>query len=380
MRMLYFFLTVLLVSETYAVSMKSGSNNLTSSEDSFFIQIDGTSVDLRYSALVAESYNLSRASGFFARVRNKNFIITNLKLKGKSFVKSFQLMDGGEFIRNPKGFVAKNKDVYMIPVADNDIPEGYTPIPVSANVNEFVKVGDKVKIVGVHSSDGVLQVVDTYVGGIASQKLTLRNNPFSIGSLGSPVIHVNSGMCIGVVTCDFIKVSERGNVDRDFLGLTANYKSNFYVSRIDTVKNWITCDAKNLELLNEVMNKVSLTITYLKVMLNDMSKAGSSFSFRFDSDAFKDIDTLCWECAEIMRNYNTKVNLSGKSYTFPHPIVRKARREFFSDIKRLILPIRSLLLSSKAYDILPNESQQMKAELDIIFNEARRNEDSPLYR
>ncbi len=380
MKIFLAFLFILSICEIHAVTRSEDRQR--SSEESYFFQLDGSMRDLRYSALVAESYDYSRATAFFAKIRNKNFLITNLKVKGDSFVKTFQLIDGRDFKRPERGFVAKNKDVYIMPVNDKDMPNDYLPLPVSASINEFVKVGDNVKVIGAHSSDGVLRVVDTFIDGIASQKLTLRDQKFSAGSLGSPVIHEKSGMCIGIVTCDFIRVSERGKVDRDFLGVVGKYEPNFYVARIDNIKNWTKCGEKDLELINETMTRVSLNISYMQLMIRQMEGAGSSFEFNLNSAEFKDINTICWECAKIISEYNLKIkgNGSNRNYEYPHAIVKKARREFFNDIKRLVLPLRNLLLSSRAEDVLPDESKQLRSDLNLIQNRAQRMEYSPQYR
>ncbi|MBO6101695.1 MAG: trypsin-like peptidase domain-containing protein [Opitutales bacterium] len=229
------------------------------------VKIDGETFDASDGALIVDDENGGAASAFIANISNKNFVVTNFHVVSNETKLSFKTKDGISFGVPNKGFIAKDKDIYIIPI--NDIPKGACALPVAKNL-EGVSAGDKIIVCGNGEGGGVLLKTAGKIVAIGPDKIEV-DCPFYQGNSGSPLYHIKSGKIIGVISHVIIRdkdniVSKHSN---RFSNSAIKTSIRYFAQRIDSVQDWraLPLDeiAKEVAILKQYAKKL-YTISYFE--------------------------------------------------------------------------------------------------------------------
>lgn len=188
----------------------------------------------------------SAGTGFACTFKGKEWVATNL-----------HVIDGGETpaIVNSSGakvpimgymVYAGDADVCLLAIKGSFKDIGITPLPFSSNVINEAKAGDAIMCPGNSLDDGVIKLTPGEVRAFGPKKVEI-SNPIFQGNSGGPVIHMDSGKVIGLVTEAYL----HGPGDNEFVKrslespLSATKKITYIAHRIDTVQEWGGCQIKD---------------------------------------------------------------------------------------------------------------------------------------
>ena len=338
-------------------------------EEKFFIDGDEQPVDMRKSVFIATDEDGSKATAFLGRMKNANFIITNAKIKGDTFVREFFRFDGSSIQRGKRGFVAKDRDIYIIPA--KEIPEGAYPIPVAAKVQEFARLGDEVRIVGNHSSGDFFELKSAKIRSIGAFMIEVDSPDFGIGSSGSPVVHVKTGMCIGMISHSFEKIESSGKVTRSRES-DKNFKVRHYILRLDAPFEWMPLDSQKMEFLNKRVNEVYEIIQVsemcVEIILKDMYASRGNRSTLVDiynrmNPKERDLANGIPGILKIISTYMGEGEYSGMNPTK----YKKITREYFNNFERFLFGLKAQLRSSEIDKYLPSDYVPINRRIEKLM-------------
>ncbi len=134
-------------------------------------------------------------SGFLARIRDVDFVVTNLHVVGGN--ESIQVKTlRGTPIKVSAMFGAVGRDIALLRVEGGH--SGPT-LRIAEDPVQTAKLGDKVVVVGNRRGGGVATQVSGVVRGIGPDRIEV-DAPFQPGNSGSPIVHVATGEVLGLAT------------------------------------------------------------------------------------------------------------------------------------------------------------------------------------
>jgi DNA-binding transcriptional regulator YhcF (GntR family) len=119
--------------------------------------------------------------------------------------------------------------------------EQLTPLKVMTGVDQKVRIGDRIVIFGNSEGAGVFAPIEGAVTGIGPRLIEI-DAPIVPGNSGSPIIHVKSGMVIGIAS-HLIDRTAKSVIEA---GSTLPSVRKFG-QRIDTIENWAERTAPQFE-------------------------------------------------------------------------------------------------------------------------------------
>jgi S1-C subfamily serine protease len=175
------------------------------------------------------------ASGFMAKIRDVDFVITNLHVLGKN--KKITLKNlSGEEIPYSGIFGAVGSDVAIIRVA---AVQG--ELKLAEDVLKSSKLGDKVVVVGNRQGGGVATQVAGSIVGVGPTRVEVNAN-FEPGNSGSPIVNLVTGEVIGVASYSQtrrVEVEETGSAAaRTGSAESTKEEKRWFGYRLDGISKW----------------------------------------------------------------------------------------------------------------------------------------------
>lgn len=134
-------------------------------------------------------------SGFVARIRDVDFVVTNQHVIGGNEKLRITTLRGLP-IKVGSIFGAVGRDIAILRIeGENTVPA----LKIADDPVKTIKLGDKVAVVGNRRGGGVATQVSGVVRGIGPDKIEV-DAPFQPGNSGSPIVHVPTGEVIGLAT------------------------------------------------------------------------------------------------------------------------------------------------------------------------------------
>jgi hypothetical protein len=134
-------------------------------------------------------------SGFVAKIRGVDFVVTNLHVVGgndKIRVTTLR----GVTVKVGAVFGASGRDIALLRIeGENTVPG----LAIAGDPVASVRIGDRVAVVGNRRGGGVATQVSGVVRGIGPDRIEV-DAPFQPGNSGSPIVHLGSGEVIGLAT------------------------------------------------------------------------------------------------------------------------------------------------------------------------------------
>lgn len=184
-------------------------------------------------------------SGFIAKWRGKNFVVTNIHVLAALDKPYFLTVSGHEIpVDLDRVFLAANEDVALIEVPDyesifgesypeaqdGEVPDNpsrkytYEPFVISEDVDFTVKEGDRVSIYGNTLGKRIVQKQRGVVEGLGAN-IIKHTAPTKPGNSGSPIVYEPNGKVIGI---DTYAIIYRDGKEQD----------ENYGYRLDTISEW----------------------------------------------------------------------------------------------------------------------------------------------
>lgn len=174
------------------------------------------------------------ASGFMTKIRDVDFVVTNLHV----------LAQGGKFkVKNLRGeeipvsgiFGALGSDIAIMRIAK----AGGT-LTLAPDVFKSVKIGDRIVVVGNRLGGGVATQTIGQVKGVGPTRVEVNAN-FQPGNSGSPIVAVSNGDVVGVAT---YTSAQRADVEPSPNGTRSksNIEKRWFGYRLDSVQKWEAID------------------------------------------------------------------------------------------------------------------------------------------
>ena len=199
------------------------------------VVVNGKTVDAIHGILEAKS-KTGEATAFFAEIKNRYFIVTNLHVMRSASEVNFSTYNGVE-IKMPKvGYYSRGKDVFMMPI--NSLPEGCIALPIEEDVSASVSVGDDIVICGNSLGGGTFLHSNGKVVSVGPSQIEHSCNT-QPGHSGSPIYSAKSKKVIGVLSHVMRFSTTDGKV---VIGkspkMTLKVRSRYFGYRFDNIKDW----------------------------------------------------------------------------------------------------------------------------------------------
>jgi hypothetical protein len=181
------------------------------------------------------------ATGFMTKIRDVDFVVTNLHVLGGNKKISLKTL-GGEEIPVMGIFGAAGVDIAIIRIGS-----GKGDLKLAADVFKTSKIGDKVVVVGNRQGGGVATQTAGSILGVGPTRIEVNAN-FEPGNSGSPIVNLTSGEVVGVAS-----YAETRRIDvEETAGSTATrtgrkdeapkVEKRWFGYRIDSVAKWEAID------------------------------------------------------------------------------------------------------------------------------------------
>lgn len=179
----------------------------------------------------------STASGFMTKIRDVDFIVTNLHVLGGGKNLKFKTLRGDE-VPALGYFGAVGSDIAIIRIG-----QGKGDLTLAKDVLATSKIGDKVVVVGNRLGGGVATQTSGSVLGVGPNRIEVNAN-FEPGNSGSPIVNLTTGEVVGVAT-----YSETRQVDVESAATngaagagSGTYEKRWFGYRLDSVTKWESID------------------------------------------------------------------------------------------------------------------------------------------
>ena len=177
------------------------------------------------------------ATGFMTKIRDVDFIVTNLHvLEGNKKLKLKTLR--GEEIPMLGVFGAVGSDIAIIRIGS-----GQGDLKLATDVFSSSKIGDKVVVVGNRLGGGVATQTGGSIVGVGPTRVEVNAN-FEPGNSGSPIVNLGTNEVVGVAT-----YSETRRLDVDDRPVSASssatpakVEKRWFGYRLDSVAKWEVID------------------------------------------------------------------------------------------------------------------------------------------
>ncbi|MBR4598363.1 MAG: trypsin-like peptidase domain-containing protein [Opitutales bacterium] len=232
------------------------------------VEVGGKTVDAVNGILVARAKD-STATAFFAEIKGRYFIVTNMHVMQSEGEMTFFTYNGIE-IKMPKiGFFSKGKDVFIMPVGS--IPEGCIALPIEENVSANVEVGDDLLICGNSMGGGTFLHSKGKVVAVGPVNIE-HNCNVQQGHSGSPIYSKRTGKIIGVLSHYIVFMTTDGKVSVGS-NVKANYqkKIRYFGYRFDNVKDWTQMRTDKFMELSKEMGNFKKKYENIRILVEENS-------------------------------------------------------------------------------------------------------------
>ncbi len=312
------------------------------------VEVEGKEYDAVNGILVAKSKK-SVATAFFAKIKGRNFIVTNMHvMQGDSDV-NFRTYNGVE-IKMPKvGFYSKGKDIFILPIST--LPDGCIALPIEEDVSQNVAVGDKLITCGNSMGGGsFLHRVGEVVA--VGPEIVEHNCNIQQGHSGSPIYSRKLKKVVGVLS-HFMKYTYQEQDKK----LGKNPNENLKIAkrdfgyRIDNIKEWS-------QIKTEKLIEASRDLEAYNEKFVNLARAIRQNLYTSASN-YRDLN-------KIIVNFRSKNKGSSVAY-------KEAKFELLKDIKNLITHELASIKNKKLDEIFEDATllidalEELQTECDSMI-------------
>ncbi|MET0262025.1 MAG: serine protease, partial [Rariglobus sp.] len=249
------------------------------------------------------------ASGFMTKIRDVDFVVTNLHVLVGNKKFTLKTLSGEEI--QPLGiFGAVGSDIAIIRIG-----KGQGDLRLTSDVFKTSKIGDKIVVVGNRRGGGVATQTNGSIKGIGPNLIEVDAN-FQSGNSGSPIVNLSTNEVIGVAT---YSETRRVEVDGPASNLPISNSSTqvekrWFGYRLDSVSKWEAIDLNRWNAQSERLTKFRETSEALHEVIKFEFKAArqhprltgilDSFEARYRSSGSNSL-TAATEIKDLFRVIRT---------------------------------------------------------------------------
>jgi S1-C subfamily serine protease len=193
------------------------------------------------------------ATGFMTKIRDVDFVVTNLHVLVGNKKISLKTLRGEE-IPYQGIFGAVGGDIAIIRIA-----KGEGVLKLATDVFQSSKIGDKVVVVGNRRGGGVATQTNGNIKGIGPKLIEVDAN-FQPGNSGSPIVNLGTNEVVGVATYSEtrrVEVEENGRASGSNNNSNAapEVEKRWFGYRLDSVSKWEAIDLAKWNAQGERIDK-----------------------------------------------------------------------------------------------------------------------------
>jgi S1-C subfamily serine protease len=193
------------------------------------------------------------ATGFMTKIRDVDFVVTNLHVLVGNKKISLKTLRGEE-IPYQGIFGAVGGDIAIIRIA-----KGEGVLKLAADVFQSSKIGDKVVVVGNRRGGGVATQTNGNIKGIGPKLIEVDAN-FQPGNSGSPIVNLGTNEVVGVATYSEtrrVEVEEHGRApgSNNSSNAAPEVEKRWFGYRLDSVSKWESIDLAKWNAQGERIDK-----------------------------------------------------------------------------------------------------------------------------
>lgn len=134
-------------------------------------------------------------SGFIAKIKGRNFLVTNIHVLAAARGARIQTINGNKISLPDVVFVSEQRDLVIAPINwDGDHFQVSTSL-----TNDNVEIGNAITVMGNSDAAGVATRLEGKIDGIGPEEIEISAK-FVPGNSGSPIIHDELGLVVGLVS------------------------------------------------------------------------------------------------------------------------------------------------------------------------------------
>ncbi len=205
------------------------------------VTIDGQALSYeQMSGIILIEGDSGTATGFMTKIRDVDFVVTNLHVLGGNKKFTMKTLRGEEI--QPLGiFGAVGSDIAII-----RIQGALGELKLAEDVFKSTKIGDKVVVVGNRLGGGVATQTAGSIVGVGPTRVEVSAN-FESGNSGSPIVNLSTGEVVGVATYSEtrrVRVEEGGGASARPSGAEepSKVEKRWFGYRLDGVTKWEAID------------------------------------------------------------------------------------------------------------------------------------------
>ncbi len=304
-----------------------------------------TDIDISSSILRIENADGS-ATAFLGKFKEKCFVVTNIHVLPEDGKMSVRTLGGEEVPIGNVGFAADGRDLYIMPLGK--IPKDAKPLPIAfEDFSANMKVGDELLLCGDALGEGVFRNSHGKLLGLGPRTMEVSNVAFH-GNSGSPILHVKSGMVVGVlargVNLEAVdKTDEHAKNSRENSNSPLKGKMRYFSERLDTVKKWNKLSLKEYAFQCRKIEHFTLRVIAIE---------------KFRKSKYKE--------AMVLENFPEL----GKIFDDYHRDVHKAKayRELCEKMSKLIRHDIAMLKMTEVCEFLKKEKSEILREYQNFYD------------
>lgn len=222
----------------------------------------------------------------------------------------------------------------------------------------------------------------TYVNSRINEIYNIRRKygkMFSMSSLGSPVIHLKSGKCIGILSTSYnykwdnMETGRGGRFDNEsFDG--GFYRISFCVKRFDALKNFYSVKSSELKEYIKTISESLVVYSYASLFVKQQKgKGGQVAKLSFPDMNY--LEDLLLEKEFLKKLYQAQVKYENSisDRTSTDARMKNAANEYYSNLRSVVFGLRSRLKNSKVriafkndVDTIMRRMESLEKDLDMV--------------
>jgi hypothetical protein len=198
----------------------------------------------------------SRGTGFACSFKGQEFVATNLHVVEGAATISIKPQSGDPIRLSGKMIVAEDADVCLLGITGSFGEVGITPLEFMEDVFTGSKSGDKILCLGNSLGSGVISTTTGTIKAYGQPRLEIVS-PVVGGNSGGPIIHMETGKVVGLVTEAIIndtkldKLAAAASKSKD----SKIGKISYFGHRVDSVKKWKGTNLQDYQKTSVVISK-----------------------------------------------------------------------------------------------------------------------------
>lgn len=222
------------------------------------------------SAVLLISSPESAGTGFACLYKGKEFVATNLHVLDRATSITVKSQLGGMVPLSGKMIAGGDADICLLGVQGSFQDIGIKPLEFFESTFKETKAGDMVVCLGNGLGNGVITETKGTITAYGTPRLEI-DCPVVHGNSGGPVIHLESGKVVGLVT-----EAENNKLTFDALGVAANKSVNsqvkeisYFAHRIDSVTKWTLTSLTDYLKVGQLVNDSRMGLSRATLFLAD---------------------------------------------------------------------------------------------------------------